>query len=65
MKVTPIECLSDNYAYIINDFDSKIVGVVDPSEAAPIIKFLEKTQVFDKTTRRGSSGTDKPLLVKS
>ena len=42
MKVTPIECLSDNYAYIINDFDSKIVGVVDPSEAAPIIKFLEK-----------------------
>ena len=33
MQVTTIPCLADNYAYIINDHDSKIVGVVDPSES--------------------------------
>ena len=42
MQITPIPCLTDNYAYIINDNNSKIAGVVDPSEAAPIISFLNK-----------------------
>ena len=42
MKVTPIPCLTDNYAYIISDNNSKIVGVVDPSEAPPITAFLKK-----------------------
>ena len=42
MEITPIPCLSDNYAYIINDNTSKIVGVVDPSEASPVITFLKK-----------------------
>ena len=40
MKITPIPCLTDNYAYIINDNVSKIVSVVDPSEASPVIAFL-------------------------
>ena len=42
MQITPIPCLTDNYAYIINDNTSKIVGVVDPSEASPVITFLKK-----------------------
>ena len=42
MQVTPIPCLTDNYAYIINDTNFKNIGVVDPSEAKPIIAFLEK-----------------------
>ena len=42
MQVIPIPCLTDNYAYIINDDNSKIVGVIDPSEASPVIAFLEK-----------------------
>jgi len=42
MQITPIPCLTDNYAYVINDENSKVVGVVDPSEAQPIIKFLKK-----------------------
>ena len=42
MQITPIPCLKDNYAYIINDNNSKTIGVVDPSEALPIISFLEK-----------------------
>jgi hydroxyacylglutathione hydrolase len=42
MQVAPIPCLTDNYAYIINDNNFKIVGVVDPSEASPIIDFLQQ-----------------------
>ena len=42
MLITPIKCLSDNYAYVIKDDTSKMVGVVDPSEARPIIDFLKK-----------------------
>ena len=42
MKVTPVHCLKDNYAYVINDDNSKLVGVIDPSEASPIIDFLTK-----------------------
>ena len=45
MQITPIPCLKDNYAYIINDNNSKIVGVVDPSEASPIISFLNKKKL--------------------
>ena len=45
MEITPIPCLSDNYAYIINDRNSKTIGVVDPSEAKPIISFLKKTNL--------------------
>jgi len=42
MQIIPIPCLTDNYAYVINDNNSKTVAVVDPSEALPIINFLEK-----------------------
>ncbi len=41
MKITPIQCLTDNYAYIIYDNDSKTTGVVDPSESKPVVSFLE------------------------
>ena len=42
MQITPIPCLSDNYAYVINDINFKTIGVIDPSESKPIISFLEK-----------------------
>ena len=45
MQITPIPCLNDNYAYIIHHIESKIVGVVDPSEAKPIISFLSKNNL--------------------
>jgi len=45
MLITPIPCLTDNYAYIINDNISKTIGVVDPSEASPIISFLNKKKL--------------------
>ena len=45
MQITPIPCLTDNYAYIINDNNSKVVGVVDPSEALPVVAFLKKKKI--------------------
>ena len=45
MLITPIPCLTDNYAYIIYDKNSKTTGVVDPSEAKPIISFLKKEEM--------------------
>jgi hydroxyacylglutathione hydrolase len=45
MQITPIPCLNDNYAYIIYDNLSKKVGIVDPSEAKPIIDFLNKKKI--------------------
>ena len=45
MKIKVIPCLQDNYAYIIIDEENNIACVVDPSEAKPIIEFLENTQI--------------------
>jgi len=45
MQITHIPCLGDNYAYIINDKNSGTVGVVDPSEAQPVIFFLNKNKL--------------------
>ena len=42
MQIIPIPCLIDNYAYIILDNNFKTIGVVDPSEAQPIISYLKK-----------------------
>lgn len=35
-------CLADNYAYILHDEDTGTVGVVDPSEAVPVMDALHK-----------------------
>ena len=45
MQITPIPCLTDNYAYIIYDNNSKTTGVVDPSEAKPVISFLREKKL--------------------
>ncbi|PNX97986.1 hydroxyacylglutathione hydrolase [Trifolium pratense] len=37
-----VPCLRDNYAYLLYDVDTGTVGVVDPSEAAPVIDALTK-----------------------
>ena len=45
MKIKIIPCLKDNYSYLIIDEENSIACVVDPSEADPIIKYLENTQI--------------------
>ena len=37
-----VPCLRDNYAYLLHDVDTGTVGVVDPSEAVPVIDALSK-----------------------
>jgi hydroxyacylglutathione hydrolase len=45
MKIKIIPCLKDNYSYLIIDEKNNTACVVDPSEADPIIKYLESTQI--------------------
>lgn len=45
MKIQTIPCLQDNYSYLIIDEKSNIACVVDPSEADPIIEYLENSQI--------------------
>jgi hydroxyacylglutathione hydrolase len=44
MKIQIIPCLKDNYSYLIIDEENNIACVIDPSEAEPIIEYLENTQ---------------------
>ena len=48
MKVEIIKCLQDNYSYIIIDGKNQIACVVDPSEAQPIINFVEEKKIYLK-----------------
>ena len=45
MKIQIIPCLQDNYSYLIIDEENNIACVVDPSEADPIIEYLENTKI--------------------
>ena len=45
MRVEIIPCLQDNYSYLIIDETNKTASVVDPSEAKPIINFIEKENI--------------------
>ena len=45
MKIKIIPCLQDNYSYLIIDEENNIACVVDPSEANPIIEYLENNQI--------------------
>ena len=42
IKINIIPCLHDNYSYVIQDSETGIIGVVDPSEFKPINSFIEK-----------------------
>ncbi len=45
MQVTPIPCLRDNYAYLVVCGQTNEAGVVDPSEAGPVIAAVEQAGV--------------------
>ena len=45
MKIHIIPCLKDNYSYLIIDEENNIACVVDPSEAEPIIEYLENKKI--------------------
>ena len=45
LKVNLVNCLSDNYSYIIYDSISKKAIVIDPAESDPVIKSINKLGV--------------------
>jgi hydroxyacylglutathione hydrolase len=40
VNITPIPCLADNYAYLLDNPDAREAIVIDPSEADPILRSL-------------------------
>ncbi|XP_022145826.1 hydroxyacylglutathione hydrolase 2, mitochondrial-like [Momordica charantia] len=42
LQIELVPCLRDNYAYLLHDVDTGTVGVVDPSEALPVIDALSR-----------------------
>ena len=45
MRVEIIPCLQDNYSYLVIDETNNAGCVIDPSEAEPIINFVEKEKI--------------------
>ena len=45
MNIEIIPCLKDNYSYLIIDNKDKSACVIDPSEALPIINFLNNKDI--------------------
>ena len=45
MNIQIIQCLQDNYSYLIIDEKKNIACVIDPSEANPIIDYLENNKI--------------------
>ena len=43
IDISIISCLTDNYSYLIRDKETKIVGVIDPSEFNPVDLQIQKT----------------------
>ena len=45
IKIEIVPCLQDNYSYLIIDKKKNNACVIDPSEAQPIINFIEKENI--------------------
>lgn len=45
MKIEIIKCLQDNYSYLIIDEENQTACVIDPSESAPIINYLDSSKI--------------------
>ena len=68
LSVEPIPCLSDNYAYLVQDAASGLCVVVDPSEAAPVRAALAArgwTPDFILNTHHHPDHTDGNLELKA
>ena len=44
MDIHIIPCLKDNYAYIVENKETKNACDVDPSESEPVVNFLKKNK---------------------
>src|SRR4051794_438098 len=44
LRATPIPCLEDNYAYLLEDLEAGVAAVVDAPEAEPVPAALGRSQ---------------------
>ncbi|KAJ2845826.1 Cytoplasmic glyoxalase II [Coemansia erecta] len=49
MKVIPVPCLSDNYAYVLIDEKAQQVSVVDPVDADKVLEVVKQTNLAFKS----------------
>ena len=45
MRVEIIKCLQDNYSYLLIDEKTKNACAIDPSEAKPLVNFIENNKI--------------------
>src|SRR5262245_17874168 len=45
MRVVPVACLTDNYAYLVICEETRRAAVVDPGEAPPVLAAVEREGV--------------------
>ena len=45
MRIEIIKCLEDNFSYLIIDEENNSACVIDPSEAKPVINYIEKFKI--------------------
>jgi hydroxyacylglutathione hydrolase len=45
MRITPIACLSDNYAYLVISEEAREAAIVDASEAGPVVRAVLEANV--------------------
>ena len=45
MRIEIIKCLQDNYSYLVIDDINQTACVIDPSDAEPIIQFVENNKI--------------------
>lgn len=45
MRIIPVPCLKDNYAYLVVCGDTGFAAVVDPSESAPVLEAIQREGV--------------------
>ncbi|GAA0176183.1 hypothetical protein LIER_29223 [Lithospermum erythrorhizon] len=69
LQIELVPCLKDSYAYILHDVDTGTVGVVDPSESAPIINALSRrdfnlTYILNTNHHRDHTGGNLELKAK-
>ncbi|KAJ2072165.1 hypothetical protein GGI16_009045, partial [Coemansia sp. S142-1] len=49
MKVIPVPCLSDNYAYVLVDEDANQVIAIDPVEPKKVMAVIKDTKMTFNT----------------
>lgn len=45
LRIRAVPCLKDNYAYLVENVDTKTAAVVDPSEPEPVMEALEQSNL--------------------